>query len=266
MFEARLPQGSLLRKILEAIKDNVPDANWDCSSTGISLQAMDTSHVSLVFLELNSDGFEPYRCDKNVTLGISMKSITTILKCAGNDDSVTLRAQDNSDSLSFIFESPNEDKTSHIEMKLMDIDSEHLGIPDTVYSAVIKMPSHEFQRICRDLSNFGESITISCTKDGVQFTGSGDIGSAKVTLRQNATVDKEDDQVSIEMNEAVSMTFACRFLNQFTKATPISSTVTLSLKAENPLVCEYKVGDFGHLRFYLAPKIEEEEETAGSME
>jgi proliferating cell nuclear antigen len=42
-------------------------------------------------------------------------------------------------------------------------------------------------------------------------------------------------QVSIEMNEAVSMTFACRFLNQFTKATPISSTVTLSLKAENPL-------------------------------
>ena len=59
------------------------------------------------------------------------------------------------------------------------------------------MPSHEFQRICRDLSNFGESITISCTKDGVQFTGSGDIGSAKVTLRQNATVDKEDDQVSL---------------------------------------------------------------------
>ena len=34
MFEARLVQGSLLKKILDAIKDLVEDANWDCSSSG----------------------------------------------------------------------------------------------------------------------------------------------------------------------------------------------------------------------------------------
>ena len=39
----------------------------------------------------------------------------------------------------------------------MDIDSEHLGIPDTEYSAVIKMPSAEFQRICKDLSTIGDT-------------------------------------------------------------------------------------------------------------
>ena len=32
---------------------------------------------------------------------------------------------------------------------------EHLGIPETDYSAVIKMPSGEFQRVVRDLSQFG---------------------------------------------------------------------------------------------------------------
>jgi proliferating cell nuclear antigen len=31
----------------------------------------------------------------------------------------------------------------------MDIDSEQLGIPDTEYAATVKMPSAEFQRICR---------------------------------------------------------------------------------------------------------------------
>jgi proliferating cell nuclear antigen len=36
-------------------------------------------------------------------------------------------------------------------MKLMDIDQEHLGIPDTQYDATITMSSAEFQRICRDL-------------------------------------------------------------------------------------------------------------------
>ena len=39
----------------------------------------------------------------------------------------------------------------------MDIDSEHLGIPDTEYSAVVKMPAGEFQRIMKDLSSIGDT-------------------------------------------------------------------------------------------------------------
>jgi proliferating cell nuclear antigen len=39
----------------------------------------------------------------------------------------------------------------------MDIDSEHLGIPDTEYAAVVRMPATEFSRICRDLSNIGDT-------------------------------------------------------------------------------------------------------------
>ena len=34
MFEARLAQGSLLKKIIDAIKDIVREVNWDCSSSG----------------------------------------------------------------------------------------------------------------------------------------------------------------------------------------------------------------------------------------
>ena len=64
MFEARLIQGSLLRKILDGMKDLVTQANFDCSSTGISLQAMDNSHVALVALLMRQDGFEHYRCGK----------------------------------------------------------------------------------------------------------------------------------------------------------------------------------------------------------
>ena len=151
-------------------------------------------------------------------------------------------------------------------MKLMDIDSDHLGIPDTTYSGVVQMPSHEFQRICRDLSQFSDSLIISCTKDGVEFSASGDVGRAKITVRQNACADKEDEQVSVELNEPVSLTFACRYLNFFTKATPLSPTATLSLKGEQPLVVEYKIADIGHIRYYLAPKIEEDDEQTATSQ
>lgn len=38
MFEARLTQSQLLKKILDAIKDLVQNANFDCTTDGISLQ------------------------------------------------------------------------------------------------------------------------------------------------------------------------------------------------------------------------------------
>lgn len=37
------------------------------------------------------------------------------------------------------------------------------------------------------------------------------------------------------MNEPVQLTFALRYLNFFTKATPLSPTVTLSMSADVPL-------------------------------
>ena len=62
------------------------------------------------------------------------------------------------------------------------------------------------------------------------------------------------------MNEPVSLTFALRYMNSFTKASPLSSTVTISLSSEVSLVVEYKIDKMGYIRFYLAPKIEEDDE------
>lgn len=49
------------------------------------------------------------------------------------------------------------DKVSAYDLKLMDIDSEHLGIPETTYEAVVQMPSNKFQEIVRDLSTLSDS-------------------------------------------------------------------------------------------------------------
>ena len=77
MFEARLVQGSLLKKVLDAVKDLLNEATWDASSTGLSLQAMDSSHVSLVSLQLRSEGFDTFRCDRNITMGIKLARLVT---------------------------------------------------------------------------------------------------------------------------------------------------------------------------------------------
>ena len=187
-----------------------------------------------------------------------MNTMNRILKCSATTDIITLQAQEVGDTLTFMFESENQEKVADYEMKLMNLDQEHLGIPDTEYACVIKMPSQEFQKVVKDLCQFGENVVISCSKQGIQFAAVGDIGSANIKLSQSANVDEPEQAVTIDMTESVTLSFSLRYLQMFTKATPLAPSVTLSMSPDVPLVVEYKIGDIGYVQYYLAPKIDEQ--------
>ncbi|KAF2498855.1 proliferating cell nuclear antigen [Mytilinidion resinicola] len=259
MLEARLEQANLLKKVVDAIKDLVQDCNFDCNDSGIALQAMDNSHVALVSMMLKSESFSPFRCDRNIALGINLTSLTKVLRAAQNEDILTLKAEDAPDVVNLVFESAESDRISEYDIKLMDIDQEHLGIPETEYAATISMPSAEFQRICRDLMALSESVSIECSKEGVKFACQGDIGSGSVTLRSHTNVDKPEMNVEIDLTEPVSLTFSLKYLVGFCKASSLSGQVKLCLSNEVPLLVEYALANNSYLRFYLAPKIGDEE-------
>ena len=119
---------------------------------------MDSSHVSLCALLMRAEAFDHFRCDKEVSLGLNTPNLAKLLKCAGNDDIITLKSTDEqADSLTLVFESSKQDRISDFDMRLMQIESEQLGIPDTEYSCTIRLPSSEFQRIMRDLTVLGDT-------------------------------------------------------------------------------------------------------------
>ena len=118
---------------------------------------MDNSHVALVSMLLKAEGFSPYRCDRNIALGINLVSLTKVLRAAQPDDVLTLRSEDAPDSVNLMFENKETERLSEYDLKLMDIDQDHLAIPETEYSATVEMPTNEFARICRDLNALSES-------------------------------------------------------------------------------------------------------------
>ncbi|KAF4395694.1 hypothetical protein G4B88_013468 [Cannabis sativa] len=61
------------------------------------------------------------------------------------------------------------------------------------------------------------------------------------------------------MEEPISLTFALRYMNSFTKATSVANQVMINLSPNLPVVVEYKVADMDYVKFYLTPKIEEED-------
>lgn len=258
MLEARFGQGLILKKVFEAIKEMVTDVNLECNEAGIQLQAMDSSNVSLVSMELKESCFDFYRCDKNRTLGLNMTTVAKVFKLCGNDDAVILRHEDDGDTVSFVFENASEDRLSEFEMKLMQIEQEHLGVPESDFQVTVELPSADLKRICGDLSQFADTVMIETTNKHVKFSTRGEIGGGGVLLKPKASTDK-GEAVTLDVSSNAHSTFALRYLNLFSKASSLSPWTRLQMSTGQPIEVMFSIMEDeskGTLKFYLAPKMD----------
>merc|ERR1712137_1152689 len=112
---------------------------------GLQVQAMDSSHVALVSLLLRESAFAEFKCDRATSLGMNVDSLGKILKMCGPADSLKLRWQNDADIVNFQCESGEDDRIADLD--LMQIESEHMEIPEQQYKVVAKLPSSEFLKV-----------------------------------------------------------------------------------------------------------------------
>lgn len=218
---------------------------------------MDGSHVALVSLNLSAEGFENYRADTNMVLGVNVALLAKVMKLADPSDSITLSAEDSATHLKLTFENPKTQRTTEFTMNLIQLDNEHLAIPETEYSSIVSINSSEFSKICKELYSLNETLTITTSPEFVQFSVESEVGSGSIKIGANDSGSKED-QTTLEVTDSVTQQFAIRYLNMFNKAAPLSTFTRLCLHEEQPLVVEYKIESLGVLKYYLAPKINDE--------
>merc|ERR1711904_645597 len=244
--------------VVDAMKDLCKEVNFDCSEKGIQVQSMDSSHVALVSLLLRESAFADFKCDRPTSLGMNVDSLGKIFKMCGPNDSLKLRWQNDADTLNFQCESSDDDRIADFDLKLMQIESEHMEIPEQHYKVVARLPSSEFQKICKDLKEFGETMQVSASKEGIKFSVQGDVGTGNVILKPRES-EKPEEKVTLTVQEPVTATFALRYLVNFAKAAPLCGVVELGLGPDAPLSVKYDLdkSENGHLQFYLAPKIDE---------
>jgi proliferating cell nuclear antigen len=203
------------------------------------------------------EGFESYRCDSNVVLGINIANLSKVLKLSDPSDSITLQADQDPSTLKLIFENPKTQRSTEFSLNLISLDVEHLSIPETEYSSLITINSGEFSKICKELQALSDSITIKTNPEFVQLEVEGQAGKGFVKLTSNDS-DRKEEQTMIEVEEAVEQQFALNYLNLFNKAAGLSTFTRLCLHNEQPLVTEFRIDSLGVLKYYLAPKISEE--------
>ncbi|CAI2374504.1 unnamed protein product [Moneuplotes crassus] len=266
-FKCKLADCQKFKRIVDALKDLVSDVNIDTSATGISLQAMDSSHVALVSLMMNQEGFDYFKCEKPATIGVSIGNLSKVLKLANPEDSITLEFDEDPSCLTIIFESSTNSKSTTFNLNLLTLESENMGIPDTEYTSEITMNSNEFTKICKELGVISDTVGITTTLDYVEFSVTGDIGSGNIKINtstgeidQSGNPDAKGDKADV----LVELSFALKYLTMFTKAAPLANEVSLQMSKDTPLVVQFEMSGLGNLFYYLAPKITDGEETDAS--
>ena len=199
MFECTLSNGQIFGKIVSALSEMTETGNFMVDQNMISFQGMDATNVSLVSLQLFESGFVHYRCDNDECIGIQLLSLNKIMKYMTSSDSLSIECHHDAKSIGFVFESKDQQRRTNFELKLEDIDCEQLGIPDIGYAVTVRMPSAEFQKICRDLAAIGDAVTISVNKEGITFAVDGYIGSGRITIKQKEAESGICNQTGIEM-------------------------------------------------------------------
>ncbi|CBH14199.1 proliferative cell nuclear antigen (PCNA), putative [Trypanosoma equiperdum] len=292
MLEAQVLHANLWKRLIECINGLVNEANFDCNPGGLSIQAMDTSHVALVHMLLRDDCFTKYQCERNSVLGLNLASLSKVLKIVEATDSLTLRHEDDSDVVTLTSENGERSRKCEYQLKLLEIETEAMGIPEMDYKSIVTLSSQEFAKIVRDMTVFGDTVNIEILKESVKFSSCGDVGEGYALLRAShaptvdprskgesdvKTEDEEADAcsvrthsakgkdgplgigVDVRTNEPITLSFALRFMNIFAKGATLSDRVSLKFAKESPCMVEYSIDQVGYLRYYLAPKVDDAE-------
>ena len=164
------------RTLMTALKDILLETNITFQKDGIRIINMDKSHTILAHLFLRSENFELYECKhEKIIIGVNMFHLFKLINSIDNDDTLTIyiEKQDYNDGitshLGLKFENGDIKQCKVQKLRLIEPDAEDLAMPSVEFSSIINLPSSDFQKIIRDMSNISEKIEIKSVGNELIF-------------------------------------------------------------------------------------------------
>jgi proliferating cell nuclear antigen len=242
----RTIQASALKSVFEVLKDIINDVNVYFDASGIHILTLDTARVTLVHMTLGAENFEEYECPTEIVAGLNMANVYKLLKSVSGQDTLFARIEGR-DFMEIHIENPEKKSATNFKLKLLDINEEPLEAPDVQLNTVTTMPSVDFQRITRDMGNLSNEMDIWREGNTLELSCRGDFADQKTTL----------EFPGAPATAKSGGTFSLKYINLFTKATNMCSSVQLMQDVDMPIVFRYTIANLGDLKFYLAPKVED---------
>ena len=217
------------------------------------IQGMDQSHICVYELFLDKSWFHVWSVSSNQTYGFHLSMFNKILHTYSDTQIIKLQANDDSDKMRIEFTSDAKGEfNKFFELPLMDIECEMLNIPDCEYEVDIVMNAKKFKSLIDELTQFSDTINISCNEGQFSVNANGESATMKVI------VDMDDvENYSVIEDETIDVSFGLKYLAQMCQFYKLSSNCTIHISRNMPIQIKYEIDDDSRMRFYLAPKIDD---------
>ena len=241
-------QATAFKSTFEVLKDILNDVNIYFKPEGMFIVTLDTARTSLIDMFLSADNFEEYHCDQDeIIAGINISNTFKLLKTITNNDVLKMEII-SKEYMDIEIMSESKKTNTKFQLKLLDINESKIEVPDVTMTTVTTLPSVDLQRLCRDMSNIGSEIQIRRHGMKISFSCEGDFAN------QETTIDCQ------EQSPDITGLYSLRYMNLFTKATSMCSSVQIIQENGNRfLILKYNVANLGELKFYLATKVSEDQ-------
>lgn len=254
-MKAVFKDSNLLKKTMELYKDIVSSANFECDSTGIRMEAMDSAHISMACFYFNIDMFMTYQCNNRIILGIDFANLTKILNVAEKDDLIgfeTIR----DDQLSVQIKNVKTNKEWTFDLKLMEIDcDEGLQIPEMPPGWIINFDSTMFSKNVKTMESFGDCVYIGINDGKLMFRAEGDLSNAM--LDTNEICRWTGNDMADARNIIIKVT--SKLLSKYGSGKTLADRIELFITEDQPIRVRYLLSDNSYVMSFIAPKIEDNE-------
>ncbi len=245
MFKARMRM-EVLRELVEIIATLVPEAKLVVSSDGISVKAVDPSHVAMLVLNLKSTVFEEFTGEPT-ELGVDIEKFKEILRLSKPGDLIDLQYDGGKNRLVV--------KVGKITRHMSVIDAAGITepkVPNVAPPGVAKVKMEELRQGIRGTESISDHVTLTLDPEGFTMHSEGETDRVDMHLGK-------DGLEHLQVPETVKSMYPLDFLSNMVKSITTSPDVTLHVGNEYPLKIVFSVANQkGEATFLLAPRVEED--------
>ena len=257
VLEIKTVQIAPFRTLMTALKDILLETNIVFKQDGIRIVNMDKSHTILAHLFLDAEKFEHFYCKyPKIIIGVNMFHLFKLINTIDNDDTLTIYIEEKEysegvvDNLGLKFENGDIKQCKIQKLKLIEPEQEELQVPDVPFSSIINLPSTDFQKIIRDLSNISERLEIKSVGSELIFKCEGPFATAEI--RRSESDGNMEFLQKQSASHVIQGEFSLKNLGYFIKCTNLCNTIEMYLENDLPLIVKYSVASLGEIKLCLA--------------
>jgi proliferating cell nuclear antigen len=260
MFELTMNDSKAIQGVFDAVAAIIDESEITFNPDGISLTSIDAGRVCLISLKLDKEDFDAYKCDKEEKLGLNIEDLVKILKRSSANDSIIFQFAENSNKLLILMQNKEGKKMRKFSITLKDISMPPIkpeSLEKISYDNSVSLPIGYLEEAIKDADIYNDTVIIGMDDKALTFRSEGNVGETECIL------DKDDSLLNdFVAKDQAEGTFALKFLNHMLKVSsvPNVSQVEMAVRDDQPLRATFNIMGASSIKYFLAPRIEDEEE------